>query len=346
MSKPNFNFMKKNKFNILLLTFLMAGLSFTSCENEDDATGDSVVIVNSGAAAIEAVTPGLVFSAAHNVNEGGIDRTLEYAVTLQEVQPVDIYVTVTLVSGDAVEGKDFDFEFDHSVRIPAFTKRGVGTVTIHGDDETESTETFTLKIGDFNDPNVSFPGANLTFNITDFGDLNLVLDWNTTFEFSGISLTLCDIPYDVDYYLLDAEGNDVSGFQAATGACPEEMIISMADVEDGTYELTMNLYDDAGLASEAITPAFEIKTTVNYTRDNSSFSGSFMQDSADAIDSDFGNVPNYDAEFMYVATLKIENGLYTFSKNGSTIATGKLANIKNKIAAKNAKRAKKTSYFN
>jgi len=336
--------MKKNKFNILLLTFLMAGLTFTSCENEDDATGDSVVIVNSGAAAIEAVTPGLVFSAANNVNEGGVDRTLEYAVTLQDVQPVDIYVTVTLASGDAVEGEDFDF--DYQVRIPAFTKRGVGTVTIYGDAEAESTESFTLKIGDFNDPNVSFPGANLTFNITDFGDLNLVLDWNTTFEFSGISLTLCDIGYDVDYYLLDAEGNDVSGFQAATGACPEEMIISMANVEDGEYELFMNLYDDAGLASVAISPAFEIKTTVNYTRDNSSFSGSFMQDSADAIDSDFGNVPNYDSEFMYVATLKIENGLYTFSKNGSTIATGKYANLKNKIAAKNAKRSKKPSYFN
>ena len=350
ISNSNFNFMKKNKFNILLLTFLMAGLTFTSCENEDDATGDSVVIVNSGAAAIEAVTPGLVFSATNNVNEGGVKRVLEYAVTLQDVQPVDIYVTVTLASGDAVEGDDFDF--DHSVRIPAFTKRGVGTVTILKDDEVESTETFTLKIGDFNDPNVSFPGANLAFNITDFGDLNLVLDWNTTFEFSGISLTLCDIGYDVDYYLLDAEGNDVSGFQSATGACPEEMSISMDEtntssyVEDGEYELFMNLYDDAGLASVAISPAFEIKTTVNYTRDNSSFSGSFMQDSADAIDSDFGNVPNYDSEFMYVATLKIENGLYTFSKNGSTIATGKLANIKNKIAAKNAKRAKKTSYFN
>ena len=344
ISKSNFNFMKKNKFNILLLTFLMAGFTFTSCENEDDATGDSVVIVNSGAAAIEAVTPGLVFSATNNVNEGGIDRTLEYAVTLQDVQPVDIYVTVTLASGDAVEGDDFDF--DHQVIIPAFTKRGVGTVTIYGDNETESTETFTLKIGDFNDPNVSFPGANLAFNITDFGDLNLVLDWNTTFVFSGVELTLCDIGYDVDYFLLDAEGNDVSGFQSATGACPEEMTISMADVEDGEYELTMNLYDDAGLASVAISPAFEIKTTVNYTRDNSSFSGSFMQDSADAIDSDFGNVPNYDAEFMYVATLKIENGLYTFSKNGSNIATGKLANIKNKIAAKNANRVKKPSYLN
>ena len=45
--------------------------------------------------------------------------------------------------------------------------------------------------------------------------------------------------------ILDAEGNDVSGFQAATGACPEDMTISMADVEDGEYELIMNIYDDS-----------------------------------------------------------------------------------------------------
>ena len=60
-----------------------------------------------------------------------------------------------------------------------------------------------------------------------------------------------------------------------------------------------------------------------------------MQDSADAFDSNFGSDPG-NASPHYVATLKIENGLYTFSKNGSNIATGKLANIKNKIAAKNA----------
>ncbi len=181
--------------------------------------------------------------------------------------------------------------------------------------------------------------------IDDSSDLTLILDWNTSFVFSGNNLTLCDIGYDVDYYLLDAEGNDVSVFQAATGACPEEMTISMADVEDGEYELIMSIYDDAGLASVAITPAFEIKTTVSYSKENSTFSGSFMQDSADAFDSNFGSDPG-NASPHYVATLKIENGLYTFSKNGSNIATGKLANIKNKIAAKNANRVKKPSYFN
>lgn len=334
--------MKKNKFNILLLTFLMAGFTFTSCESEDDATGDSVAIVNSGAAAIEAVTPGLVFNAPNTVNEGGIDTTVEYALTLQDVQPVDIYVTVSVASGDATEGDDYDY--DHQVRIPAFTKMGVGTVTIFGDSEDEGMETFTLKVGDVNDPNVVFAGANLTFNITDFGDLNLVLDWNTTFQFSGLDLTLCDIGYDVDYYLLDSNGDDVSGFQAATGACPEEMVISLADVEDGTYELIMSVYDDAGLASVGI-PTFDIKTTVNYTRNNSPFSGSFMQDDANAFDSDFGSDPGNTMP-SYVATITVSNGLFTFSQDGTNIATGKLANLKNKIAAKNANRVKKPSYFN
>lgn len=334
--------MKKNKFNILLLTFLMAGFTFTSCESEDDGTGDSVAIVNSGAAAIEAVTSGLVFNAPNTVNEGGVNKTFEYAITLQDVQPVDIYVTVTVASGDATEGDDYDY--DHQVRIPAFTKMGVGTVTILGDEEEEGMETFTLKIGDVNDPNVAFAGSNLTFNITDFGNLNLVLDWNTTFQFSGLDLTLCDIGYDVDYYLLDADGEDVSGFQAATGACPEEIVVSLADVADGTYELIMSVYDDAGLSTVGV-PTFDIKTTVNYTRDNSTFSGSFMQDDADAFDSDFGSDPGNTMP-NYVATIKIENGLFTFSKNGTNIATGKLANLKSKIAARNANRAKKPTYFN
>ncbi|MDD2987265.1 hypothetical protein [Flavobacterium sp.] len=336
--------MKKNKFNILLLTFLMAGFTFTSCENEDDATGDSVAIVNDGVAAVEAVTPGLSFSAPNNVNEGGSQRIIQYAITLQEVQPVDVYVTVSLVSGDAIEGEDFDF--DHSVIVPAFTKKGVGTVTILKDDIEESTETFTLKIGDVFDANVSFAGANLVFNITDFGALNLILDWNTTFQFSGLDLTLCDIGYDVDYYLVDMNGEAVE--MAATADCPETMVLDLAanaDLVDGTYEIMMNIWDDAGLSTVGIDPAFEIVTNVTYSRDNSTFAGAFAQDSADGIDSNYGSDPS-NLDPKYVATLKIENGMFTLSKNGSAIGTGKLANLKNKLAAKNANRVKKPSYFN
>ena len=335
--------MKKNKFNVLLLTLLMAGFTFTSCENEDDATGDSVSVIGNGVAAVEAVTPGISFSAPNNVNEGGADTKISYAITLEEVQPVDVWITVSLASGDATEGEDFDF--DHTVIVPAFTKKAVGTVTIYGDDMEEATETFTLKIGDVFDPNVSFAGANLVFNITDFGDLNLTLDWNTTFQFSGLDLTLCDIGYDVDYYLVDAEGNEYSDNQAATGNCPEAMVISLSDVPEGTYEILMNIYDDAGLSTVGIEPVFEIRTNVTYSRDNSDFAGTFMQDAADGIDSMYGSDPG-NTDPKYVATVKIENGMFTISKNGSTIGTGKLANLRNKIAAKNANRTKKPSYFN
>lgn len=322
----------------------MAGFTFTSCENEDDATLDSVAIVNDGVAAVEAVTPGIVFNAPNTVNEGGVDRTLEYAITLQEVQPVDLYVTVTVASGDATE--DVDYEYDHQVIVPAFTKMGIGTVKILGDDEEEGMETFTLKIGDAFDPNISFAGANLTFNITDFGALNLILDWNTTFQFSGLDLTLCDIGYDVDYYLVDMNGEAVE--MAATADCPETMVLDLAanaDLVDGTYEIMMNIWDDAGLSTVGIDPAFEIVTNVTYSRDNSTFAGAFAQDSADGIDSNYGSDPN-NLDPKYVATLKIENGMFTLSKNGSAIGTGKLANLKNKLAAKNANRVKKPSYFN
>ena len=336
--------MKKNKFNILLLTFLMAGFTFTSCENEDDATGDSVSILNDGSAEIEAVTPGIVFNSPNNINEGGVERVVEYAITLQEVQPVDLYVTVTLASGDAIEGDDFTF--DSQVIVPAFTKKGIGKVTILADGDSEGTETFTLKIGDVFDPNISFAGSNLTFVITDFGALNMTLDWNTTFQFSGLDLTLCDIGYDVDYYLVNMNGDALE--MAATADCPEVMVIDLAanpELIDGTYDVMMNIYDDAGLSTVGIDPVFEIRTNVTYSRDNSDFAGTFMQDAADGIDSMYGSDPG-NTDPKYVATVKIENGMFTISKNGSTIGTGKLANLKNKIAAKNANRTKKPSYFN
>ena len=84
----------------------------------------------------------------------------------------------------------------------------------------------------------------------------------------------------------------------------------------------MNVYDDATLASVGI-PTFNIPMTINYSRYNSPFAGTFVQDAADAVDSDFGNTPNYDQEFIYVATLTVENGIFTFSKNGQFVASSR-----------------------
>lgn len=87
--------MKKNKINILALFLVFAsGLLTTSC-NEDDATGDSVIEVNDGSASVSAVSPYLNVNSVSTFNEGGYDKTIEFAVNLVTAQPVDTYVTVS-----------------------------------------------------------------------------------------------------------------------------------------------------------------------------------------------------------------------------------------------------------
>lgn len=334
------NFMKKNKYSFLSLALVLAGVVFTSCNN-DDAKNDSVVNVYDGAASVAAVSPVINVDGLTTINEGGADTELEFSVVLQKVQPVDVYVNVSLVpGGDAVEEEDFDF--DHQVIIPAFTTTGKGKVVIHGDAETEGTESFTLQVGDGTEANLSLTPKELMFNITDFGDLNLELTWDRTFNFGGTDYTLCQIGYDVDFYVFDSEGNDVTDYQAATGACPEYITLSLANLPDGEYELIENIYDDSGLSTAGIDPAFDIPVTVNYARDNSPFAGTFVQDDADVIDSNFGSDPAMGTP-IYVATITVSNGLFTFSKNGSVVATGKMAKIQKVL--KNRNKTARAKYF-
>ena len=319
--------MKKYKLNYLLLSLLATGVLFTSC-NTDDATGDSVIEVNDGAATVVPVSQNVTMNAVNAVNEGGHDKVLTYAVTLQKVQPVDIYVNVSFVDGTATE--DDDFEYDHSVLIPAWSLSGEGTITILGDNEVESMETFTLKIGSVYDANIALVDTTVSFEITDFGDLTLTFDWNRSVP--GYPFDLCDIGYDVDVLLLDSNGDQAESatWVAATGACPETMTLSISEIAadgllDGVYTIIFNVYDDAGLSGAGITPAFDIPMTVSYTRDNSGFAGSFVQDASDTVDSDFGATPGYDVINIYVATLTVENGIYTFSKNGTYEASGRMS---------------------
>ena len=319
--------MKKIKLNYLFLSLLVASLSVTSCST-DDATGDSVIEVNDGAAVVVPVSQHVTMNSINYVNEGGFDKTLTYAVTLQEVQPVDVHVRVSFVSGTATE--DEDFEYDHEVVIPAWSLSGEGTITILGDSEVESMETFTLKIGSMYDANIDLADTTVSFEITDYGDLDVTFAWDRTIP--GYPFTLCDIGYDVDVLLLDSNGDQAESqvWTAATGDCPETMTLSISEVAadglvDGEYTIVFNVYDDATLSTAGITPAFDIPMTVTYSRANSPFAGSFVQDAADVIDSDFGNTPNYDTINIYVATLTVENGIYTFSKNGNYQASGRTA---------------------
>lgn len=327
--------MKKNKCNILSLALLFTGIVFTSCNN-DDAQDDSVAIVNNGAASVVAVSSAINVNGVSTINEGGNDSEYSYSVVVDKVQPVDVYVSVALApGGDAVEGEDFDF--DHQIRIPAFTTTGTGTITLYGDGVDEGTESFKLLVGKATDANINLDSKELAFNITDYGDLNLTISWDKTFNFGGVDYSLCDLGYDMDFYLFDSEGNDaMEDFQAATGDCPETMTLSLADLADGEYELIENVYGTGPITPGLITPAFDIPVTVDYTRNNSTFAGTLVQDDANVIDSDFAADPSLTTP-IYVATITISNGTFTFSKNGQFVASGRMSKIEKLIRNRVAK---------
>lgn len=316
--------MKKNIVSKFLLTSLLA-TTLISC-NDDDYTNDSVIVPNR-AAHVESADPFLNVDGVSTFNEGGHDREVKFAVVMAEPQPVDIYVTVQAVAGGtAEEGVDYDYE--HQVLVPAWAQSAEGTVVIYGDAEEEGTETFSLSVGVENDANIDLVGKVIAFEITDYGDLNL------TFEFCApipnIPATICDLgAYDVDFVVVDVLGNDVSGYQAATGAAPESMVLTLDEtMPDGEYTIYQFVYDDASLSTLGF-PTFNVPVNVTYSRDNSTFSGSFVQDTADQVNSDFGSDPGW-ATPIYVATITVENGLFTISKNSSVIGTGRMSAIASK----------------
>lgn len=324
--------MKKNIVSKFLLVSLLAS-AITSCYHED-VTGDSVVVTNRGAH-VEAVDPYLNVDGVSTFNEGGVDREVKFSVVLSEPQPVDIYVTVSAVAGGTAE-EGVDYDYDHEILIPKWSSSAEGTVIIYGDGDVEGVETFELSVGVQNDANIDLAYKTLSFVITDYGDLNLEFDFCTTIP--GYPVTICDIGYDADFIVVDANGDDVSGYQAATGAAPESMVLSLADLADGEYTIIEYIYDDATLSTIGL-PTFNIPVIVNYSRDNSTFGGSFVQDTADQINSDFGSDPGWTTP-IYVATLTVENGLFTISKNGSVLGTGRMSNnsghttVKTKVVKK------------
>lgn len=328
--------MKNKNLSILSIALLSLGSVFTSCNN-DDAQDNSVVNVYDGAASVVAVSSAINVNGVSTINEGGVESTYSYSVVMDNVQPVDVYVSVALApGGDAIEGEDFDF--DHQIRIPAFTTTGTGTITLYGDADVEGTESFKLLVGKATDANINLDSKELAFNITDFGDLHLTFSFDKTFNFAGTDYTLCGLGYDMDFYLFNSEGVDAMGdYQAATANCTEEMTINLENLPEGEYELIQNVYATGPLTPGLIDPAFDIPVTVDYTRDHSTFAGTLVQDASDVINSDFAADPDNNNP-VYIATVTISgSGIYTISKNGQFVASGRMSKIKNQIRNRVAK---------
>lgn len=301
----------KNIFYFLFIAVLAAG--FASCENDFDGV-DTSTITNTPLT-LASVDPGATF--------GETERTVTVNFMFDENQIVDTDVRISIdpAATTATAGEDFIFS-ETIVSIPAYVREGSFTYTILSDFEAEGNETIGFIIEGVQDP---FGATNeLAYNATIrdsiYNTLVMTFDFDIDFTFDGSPFHTCQF-MDMDFYLLDTDGNDLGDYQAATGACPETFVFDPS-YEDGTYVFGSNLWDQGQLDSLDI--GTDYITTVTATKGGvftETFTAPGVWTTTDLDQANDGN-----AEFRGVATVVKSGNTYTVSlPDGTEIVSGLVA---------------------
>jgi hypothetical protein len=247
------------KYMCLSLSF---GLLLTSCDDNEDYTGGSVLDYKASPITVSSSEASYTFNEA-NIDE---DEPSTYTVTLsasiEETQPVDAYVTFSQTDGTADEN---DYSVG-SIKIPAGATSGSTTVEVNYTGDIEGSESFTLMaktIGNF----TLASDFSVTINIED--KVNDVLEFSTTWAGSktvdlvgvdGAELDFCTMDIDV---LLFSSAGDLVDYLGASSSCTETGSIS--DVPDGEYYVVLDLYENA-LAAYELTDT--VPVTISYNQEN------------------------------------------------------------------------------
>lgn len=216
--------------------FTLACLAFTSCDNEDDNTGASLLDYSPATVTLSSSSPTTFDESAIDPDDAST-FTIEITATLTEPQPVDAIIDL-VKSGGTASSSDFSA---HTISIPAGSLTGSATVEILQTGDIEGTETLQIS----GKSRANFNVSPFTFSATIENDyinnnLDLVLSWDGSAESGDISVaSFCDIDFDLAIY----DGNfALLGYVAGSSACPEEA--SLAGLPDGTYYLVTELYDN------------------------------------------------------------------------------------------------------
>lgn len=170
--------------------------------------------------------------------------TYEFTFTFDDKQIYDAHVILS-ANEESSATEDADYHLStHAVDVSTLGGSGSFSVTVDEDFLPEGDETIVMDFsGDapFNLPEAQ-KGLILTIQNKIYPPA-IRLDWSTDFTFNGNpGFNACSFA-DVDMLILDEMGNEVSGFAAATGDCPE-MVFADAVTADGTYDIVANLFDN------------------------------------------------------------------------------------------------------
>lgn len=322
--------MKYNINKIFALLFAST-LAFVSCEQVEPDYA-----VNTDAKPIVSFS-----QASYSVDEG-----TDLEITLNSNYPYyeDMHFQLDILTDNssATEFDDFELSLDHTtiewgtensyrIDFPKHQSSFTFSLSAFLDEFVEDNETVMLRItpkGNFNGDFAESNTVEIVINQKGAEVVEFTFDWNKDFDFNGSTYSLCQIGYDMDFLIADGAGN-LLDYIAGTADCPEVGEININDLNVGdTYRIYLAVYDDQGLSGVGISPAFSIPVTVNFSRYGSNLNGSFIQDAANAVDSNFGS-PDL-ANPVYVGSLSVDsNGIVTLfdETTSSTIATGKMSTL-------------------
>ncbi|WP_055435697.1 hypothetical protein [Lacinutrix algicola] len=305
---------------ILCLCVVIA--SFNSC---DDYDGTDQIADNRPTAT--ATTTPLVLV------EGEAGQMV--TITIDKPTTADSEFRVELVSDSALDELDSDLEhidsFDSPANgfqaiIPALQTSVTFEISALQDNISEGVENKTLRIvanrGQF--ASVVNDAITIPVTITSVSNFTMTFGWdNGPVNLFGTDYDVC-ANTDMDIYLATAAGFDIANpwpneiglFDAATGACPEQIVLTEGQLADGDYIIFTDLYEN-GFAGFGSTTSFAV--TASFAKEDL-LSAEIVQDASQAFNADSAA-----ASFNgVVAKLNINAGIYTLSDyNDVVIASGR-----------------------
>jgi hypothetical protein len=303
--------MKLNRHIWLLAAIL--GIGFVACK-EDDTEISTITSFDKFTTTLPAPIVVAEADATHTIN-----------LTFDAKQIMDIHLSIsTSPASTATEGVDFDLS-THEIAVTSLGGSASFDIIVHSDFEPEGDETVVLTIEGSDAFGLPTPVESLILTIRDsIYPVGVQLGWEGTFEYAGGTFTLCDNA-DVDMLLFDSNGDLVAEFGAATGACPENLIVG--HLPDGTYSLMANLYNN-GLFGAPDIDTIPIPLTVVL------FRGGVVSDAASTFRYSTDNFPQLPvwtsytpsdpdgAALVMVGTIRIVGGVVTLvNPDGTDVGT-------------------------
>lgn len=175
------------------------------------------------------------------------DSIHTWAFTFDDNQITDVSLDLHVIDGgDATDGADFALNTAH-VDVAALGKAGEFSFAIAKDYLTEGNESFFIEIVSAEEHGLPLRHVMEVVIVDDIHDdeLLLIFDWGVPFTFQGTDYNACQF-VDMDVYLIDADSTDLGIYQAATGACPEQIIVAPG-FGDGEYFMGSNIWDNSTL---------------------------------------------------------------------------------------------------